>query len=428
MKKIGIVLLLILLLGSACNKVSSDETISDDTTQIQMKANEIIYPDYYTDVQPVISEYTALSIDLNSDSDILCEYKFDMCVTDEYVFIYDLLMDETNGDHTQNGIVGIDKNGNKLRFCPEKECTSESVCNHIVFKDEKIICDDNALYICGIPALNDDFYPNTCIMRLDLETKEYIKYAEIPLKDISLFRYGNYLFASTITGGESAVLYCFDLLKDAGYKYVFSSKEMGPSFIGVVYQNIVASDMKNLYLLDGKGNISQTYSMENEICNYDIYKGELFISFANDGIYRYNIDSNTCELVVNDGYVFDIYDDTIYYMLYKQVTGLKYLVPYEDENGYIAHKEEDYPLFYGDTIYAYSLITFENEALLLAENDHFLNGIISVSDFGFIYGYYIENEPVQKTFMSITALRDLSKNKETILTEFWNGRGRVYGQ
>ena len=46
MKKIGIVLLLILLFGSACNKVSSDETISDDTTQIQMKANEIIYPDY----------------------------------------------------------------------------------------------------------------------------------------------------------------------------------------------------------------------------------------------------------------------------------------------------------------------------------------------------------------------------------------------
>lgn len=415
--------MIVILFCMAC-----DTTIQHESPPIISNNTQTLYPDYYSNTPSVITDFGDLSIDLSTYSEAVSEFDFEICFTNDSIYLYDLIMTEQVGYHTQNGIIGINQNGDKIRICPEQECSISDICNHIVLKNEEIIHHDNNLYICGIPALDTNFYSNTCIMRYNFTTKEYTKYAEIPLNDVSLFIHSNYLFATTTSGEKNAILYCFDLVKNAGYKYIFSSKSTGPEFLGVAYNHLIAKDRENLYFIDGSGTVSQILETNKRLVDFDIYNETLFFSLDDYCIYQYDYTYNTCELIISNGYMFDIYNDTIYYLVHEQIKGLEYLIPYETESGQIGYKITEYPLYYGNSIYSYSLNTTQINTCFTINSEYFLNGELNVSDFGFIYGYFQKNESPQQTFPSITVLRDLTSDSETILTVFWNGKGRSYGQ
>lgn len=405
-----------------------DATVQDEAPTIISNNTQTLYHDYYSNISSVITSFDDLSIDLSECYETVSESESGICFTNDYIFLYDLIMTEQVGKHTQDGIVGIDQTGEKIRICPEQDCSISDICNHIVLKNgEDIIFHNNFLYICGIPALDTDFYPNTCLMQYNISTHEYTKYAEIPADNVSLFIYSNYLFASATTSDKNAVLYCFDLSQNIGYRYIFHSKSIGPEFLGIAYNHLIAADRENLYFIDGSGTISRILETNAKLIDFDFYNETLFFSLNDFHIYQYDYATNTCESIIDNGYMFDVYNDMIYFLSYETVIGLKVLSPYENENGQIEFEIIDYPLYYGNSIYSYSLNTTQLNTCFTVDNGCFLNGELHVSSFGFIYGCFENNDVSQQSFPSMIVLRDLTSGDEKILAKFWNGGGRSYG-
>lgn len=221
---------------SGCTQTSVKETDAapDNPADVSLSF------DYYTGVDPIVTEYADLSINLTPDSKPASEYKSSICYSDDKVCFYDLIPTDVVYSNTQNGIICLDSQRNKTRVCPEPDCTADNICNHIVLRHESVISYENYIFVNGVPFINDDFYIETCVMLYDLTTREYIKYAEIPCDYVELFSYGNYLFAQTQTGENNAPLYCCDLSTDCGYKLIFTSKAMVPlsseSAMGILWR------------------------------------------------------------------------------------------------------------------------------------------------------------------------------------------------
>ena len=432
MKRTSILMLLAAgcLLCTACDAADKDKALNITSDNTPSKP-QTVYSDYYSGSPSLITDFEELSIDLSGDSGAVSETGDAICFTDDYMYLCDVIEPE-EGKNIQktNGIVGVNQAGEKIRICPEPYCSVSDICNHIAFTNgEKIISHENYLYICGTPYLDTGYYPRTCIMQYNLSTKEYIKYAEIPAATSSLFTYSNYLFAAVPSSDTTIILYCFDLTQNIGYTYTFSSDFSGPKFLGAAYNHLIAADYEKLYLIDGSGSISKTLELNECIVDFDFYNGTLYFSLDDLCIYQYYYANNTYEQLISNGHMFEVYSDTIYYLPYEEVTGLKYKISHrDDETGQIVYEIVDYPLINGNSIYTYSLGTAQTSTFLTADSERFLSGALYVSDFGLVYEGYINNETPQQSFPSMTVFHDLTSGDETILTTFLLGKLRSFGQ
>lgn len=407
----------------SCN--TTDSSISHSNNVCFDSPNSVLNNNYYIGISPLVDEYSDFSIDISTTVVSNSEYKYDICFSDNEFFKYDLIKTDVDDIHIQNGVICQDINGNQKRICPEPDCSIDNICNHIVIKYESIVSYENYLFICGLPWLGEDFYQNTCIMRFDLLTNEYIKYAELPHKNVDLFVYSNYLFAAVRTSEKHVVLYCFDLINDNGYKLIFRSKNNSPAFLGILNNYIVVKDHKTLYLLDKNGEIIKSFEVGGIIGCYKIYNDTLFYEL-NHQLYEYDFSLNSSKVLIDNCYNFDIYNDIIYYFKYEKVDGLEYLESYVDESGYISYRVTDYPLFNGTAIYSYNLNTSVHDICFTIYDNRYLNDVLKVSKYGFVYGYYVSPPSPQQYFSSNTVLIDLNTHNEISISNYWAGRRRSY--
>lgn len=441
-KKFSAFLLAFTMLLSSCGAGTAvtesggaDETDAADETEGR-------YKDYVTGEDAVVAEFSPLDISPGRTTDEASgEYDCGLCVVSRPVdgtesksalYYCDLIMGETPGAHAQNGILGL-VNGERVRVCPEKDCGADDICTHIVFSGEEEVSFGKYLYICGRIPLDGGFYPKTCVMRYDTETREYVKYAEFDADGVSLSVSGGYLFASAVAGEKSAVLYCFDLLDDRGYRLVYSSKHGTPTFLGAAGGYILMHDGETLSLLDGVGETAAECEVRGDIADSDVCGGMLYFTLEGGGLYRFDPSTAECAKLLDLAYRFDIYDGVLYYLEYREMAGLEYLVPFEGAGGQIEYKIEDYPVKYGGAVYFCSLAdadagagAAEAETLFTVGDGRYLSGGLNVSSCGLIYEYFISTDEPQRVFPAATAVRDTETGEETILTEYWNGRERSY--
>ncbi|MGN1410649.1 MAG: hypothetical protein ACI4XJ_10820 [Eubacteriales bacterium] len=384
MKHIRLIVILSIpvLVFSSCG----DTADMTDTAETEAETEKnTVYTDYYTSAAPVITEFPIWDGKLD-DNGLPRIYAPDRYCFIENGLYYCDITENPDPDvpvaNIENGIFFESIDGERTRICPEPSCGADSICRHITMKNISLCAYGDKLYICGIPALDGGFYENTCIMELDPVTGAYVKIAEIPLSEGEFWQESHYLFLTAQTGEKNAVLYGVDLITMEGFRTCISSEANGPVYRGICNGGFLISDQYNLYLSYAHDQRQKIYASEYRLYGERLY-GEQVYFLENHNLYRMEANDKQPEPVLENVCFFSIQNDVIYFTALENTSGLTYLSPFENEEGYIEYRAEDYPLQSGGTIYKCGIDGENTAPVLTKEYPDFLEGDV------YVYGEYV---------------------------------------
>ena len=259
-------------------------------------------------------------------------------------------------------------------------------------------------------------------MQLNLQTKEYKKYAELIYDDAEIWTYSHYLMVTVSTGEQEAVLYCYDLEKHIAYQTQFHSISNGASYEGISNGFIIAKDQYHIYVIDKTGEIKVTYESDVEINNCVTENNIIYIG-KDRCIYTYDIDMNCCTVLLENVYFnFSVNDNLIYFIDFELVEGLKYQCPYEGTNGDIIYRIEDYPVYCGSRLYTYDLENRERCVILEKKINEYFCGDIFATDQGIAYSVLYSSEDTPTKLLSANLYKYYKNDEEVTVMQYWNGK------
>lgn len=409
MKKIICIIISVFMLFSCSGGKTSDETVPEmsDSASLSSDTHEskekIVYTDYYTGAAPLITEFSDGLPSLPDDGNSKTETGFSWEICDNGIF-YPTYEEINERSHSPNGILFTGIDGSTERICPESGCTPDSFCPHMAFFSLTMISygeNGRFLYMIGTPYLGDGtMYDNTCVMRYDTETREYVKCADLPFTKnsvISAAIYSHYLFIASSLG-TNCEIYALELENggDSGYHLTIPqvNTQNRMDFISVVAGKLLFSEITSntMYLFSSSGELCETLSVNDLLGAIKCSDSDIYYISGSD-LYRYNVADGGNTFILDGCISFCFADDFIYYEKREEISGFRYLqaVPNTMPTEY---KEVEYPLSCGRSIYRYSFS--DNTSAVYRDfpegSMRYLNGQLFASGDGVLYGCFADSE------------------------------------